>query len=106
LLCSTAWSAPFPLGTPVNNSVPGGLTATPSGVFSGDWSWGSSPTGAYDSMQYSCNNGNTWTDIAFGAGGTCHVTGVLNSKADLMFRIQADGVAGGFVRSYSWSDYQ
>jgi hypothetical protein len=106
LLCSTAWSAPFPLGTPVNNSVPGALTATPSGIFAGDWSWGSSPSGNYDSMQYSCDKGNTWTDIAFGAGGTCHVTGVLNSKADLQFRIQADGVAGGFVRSYSWSDYQ
>ena len=104
-LCSADWSAPFPLGTPVNNSVPGALAATPNGVFSGDWSWGSSPTGNYDSMQYSCDNGNTWTDIAFGAGGTCHVTGLV-SKPDLQIRIQADGVAGGFVRSYSWSDYQ
>ena len=104
-LCSADWSAPFTLGTPVNNSVPGALTATPNGSFSGDWSWGSSPTGDYDSMQYSCDKGATWTDIAFGAGGTCHVNGLL-TKADLQFRIQADGVLGGFVRSYSWNDYQ
>jgi len=104
-LCSQDWSAPFTLGTPVNNSVPGALTATPDSPASGDWSWGSSPVGDYDSMQYSCDQGNTWTDIAFGAAGTCHVIGPL-SKADLQFRIQADGVAGGFVRSYSWSDYQ
>ena len=103
-LCSANWSAPFPLGTPVNNSVPGALTATSTGLLSGDWSWGSSPTGNYDSMQYSCDNGGTWTDISFGAAGTCHVVGL--SKADLQFRIQADGVAGGFVRSYLWSDYQ
>jgi len=104
-LCSDNWSAPFALGTPVNNSVPGALTATPTGPVSGDWTWGSSPTGAYDSMQYSCDRGNTWTDIAFGDGGTCQVTGAF-SKDDLIFRIQADGVSGGFVRSYSWSDYQ
>jgi hypothetical protein len=103
-LCSQNWSTPFTLGTPVNNTVPGALTATPASAFSGDWSWGSSPIGDYDSMQYSCNKGNTWTDIAFGAAGTCHVTGF--NKANLQFRIQADGVAGGFVRSYSWSDYQ
>jgi len=104
-LCSTDWSAPFALGTPVNNSVPGALTATQTSPFSGDWTWGSSPTGGYDSMQYSCDRGNTWTDIAFGDGGTCHVTGLL-SRNTLQFRIQADGVAGGFVRSYSWTDYQ
>jgi hypothetical protein len=104
-LCSQNWSAPFTLGTPVNNTVPGALTATPTSPVSGDWTWGSSPIGDYDSMQYSCDKGATWTDIAFGAAGSCHVTGVL-SKADLQFRIQADGVAGGFVRSYSWSDYQ
>jgi hypothetical protein len=105
LLCSDNWSAPFALGTPVNNSVPGALTATQTSPFSGDWTWGSSPTGGYDSMQYSCDRGNTWTDIAFGDGGTCHVTGLL-SRNTLQFRIQADGVAGGFVRSYSWTDYQ
>jgi hypothetical protein len=104
-LCSQDWSAPFTLGTPVNNSVPGALTATASGPVSGDWSWGSSPTGDYDSMQYSCDKGRTWTDIAFGAAGACHATGVP-SNADLQFRIQADGVLGGFVRSYSWTDYQ
>ena len=103
-LCSANWSSEFTLGTPVNNTVPGALTATPTGPASGDWSWGSSPTGAYDSMQYSCDAGATWTDIAFGAPGTCSVVGPF-SKADLLFRIQADGVAGGFVRSYSWSDY-
>jgi len=104
-LCSDNWSAPFTLGTPVNNSIPGALTATQTSPVSGDWTWGSSPSGNYDSMQYSCDQGKTWTDIAFGDGGSCHVTGVL-SKADLQFRIQADGVAGGFVRSYSWTDYQ
>ena len=30
----------------------------------------------------------------------------LLSKSDLQFRIQADGVSGGFVRSYSWNDDQ
>jgi hypothetical protein len=104
-LCSLSWSSEFMLGTPVNNSVPGALTATPSPPLAGDWSWGSSPTGTYDSMQYSCDNGGTWTDIAFGAAGSCHATGLI-VPANLQFRIQADGVVGGFVRSYSWTDYQ
>ena len=56
-------------------------------------------------MQYSCDRGNTWTDIAFGDPGTCDVNGLL-SRNNLLFRIQADGVTAGFVRSYSWSDYQ
>jgi hypothetical protein len=56
-------------------------------------------------MQFSCDGGNTLTDIAFGAAGACHTTAV-NSHSDLQFRIQADGVTGGFVRSYSWNDYQ
>ena len=102
-LCSADWSSEFILGTPVNNSVPGALTATATGPFAGDWSWGSSPVGDYTSMQYSCDNGATWTDIAFGAGGSCHAIGL--TPADLQFRIQADGVAGGFVRTYSWTDY-
>lgn len=103
ILCNANWSASFPIGTPVNNSVPGGLTATQTGLLSGDWSWGSSPTGAYDSMQYSCDGGSTWTDIALGAAGTCSAVGL--PPADLMIRIQADGVPGGFVRTYSWTDY-
>ncbi len=103
-LCSANWSSEFTLGTPVNNTVPGGLTATPTGPLSGDWSWGSSPIGDYTSMQYSCDNGGTWTDIAFGAPGSCHAIGL--TPADLQFRIQADGVLGGFVRSYSWNDYK
>jgi hypothetical protein len=106
ILCSQDWSATFPLGTPVNNSEPGGLTATltsPDGS-TGTWSWGSSPNGAYTSMQYSCD-GVTWTDIAFGAAGSCDAIGVTQ-PADLQFRIQADGDPTGFVRSYSWTQYQ
>jgi hypothetical protein len=102
-LCSANWSSGFTLGTPVNNSVPGGLTATLTGPASGDWTWGSSPTGNYDSMEYSCDNGATWTGIAFGAPGSCSAVG--HPPADLQFRIQADGVSGGFVRSYSWKDF-
>lgn len=110
VLCSTAWSASFLLGTAVNNSIPGGLTASldsPQPVVgsSGSWSWGSSPSGSYDSMQYSCDGGSNWTAIAFGVGGSCSATGPTQ-PADLQFRIQADGVQGGFVRSYSWTDYK
>ncbi|MFC5501208.1 Ig-like domain-containing protein [Lysinimonas soli] len=104
VLCSADWSAPFSLGTPVDNSVPGGLTATSTGPLGGDWTWGSSPSGSYDSLQYSCDGGATWTDLAFGAGGSCHTLGVPQ-PADLQIRIQADGVSGGFVRSYSWTDF-
>ncbi|MEP6844154.1 MAG: hypothetical protein ABJA11_11560 [Pseudolysinimonas sp.] len=110
-LCSANWSSEFILGTPVNNSIPGALSATldaPQPIFisAGVWSWGSSPSGDYTSMQYSCDNGNTWIDITLGAAGSCHATGPrLGSPADLLFRIQADGIAGGFVRSYSWTDY-
>ncbi|MDP9028184.1 MAG: Ig-like domain-containing protein [Actinomycetota bacterium] len=104
VLCSQDWSAAFPLGTPVNNSLPGGLTATSTGPLSGTWTWGSSPSGAYDSMQYSCDGGNTWNDLAFGAGGSCDATWVL-TPPPLQIRIVADGVTDGFVRSYSWTDY-
>jgi hypothetical protein len=109
VLCSTAWSASFSLGTPINNSLPGGLTASldsPQPVVgsSGSWSWGSSPSGSYESMQYSCDGGTTWTAIAFGVGGSCSATGPIQ-PADLQFRIQADGVNGGFVRGYSWTDH-
>ncbi|HEY4225225.1 MAG TPA: Ig-like domain-containing protein [Pseudolysinimonas sp.] len=103
-LCSADWSQTFLLGTPVNNSVPGGLTATSTGLLSGQWTWGSAPSGSYDAIQYSCDGGNTWTDIAAGAPGTCQTVGLAGS-APLMFRIQADGVSGGFVRSYQWGDY-
>ena len=103
-LCSANWSQEFPLGTPVNNSVPGGLTATQTGLLSGTWNWGSAPTGSYTAIEYSCDNGGTWTGIAPGAPGSCTTTGIGGS-APLMFRIQADGVSGGFVRSYQWSDY-
>lgn len=109
VLCSADWSGTFSLGVPVSNSIPGGLTATldspqPLVGSSGTWTWGSSPNGAYDSMQYSCD-GTTWTDITLGAGGSCAATG-LTQPADLQFRIQVDNVQGGFVRSYSWTDYQ
>jgi hypothetical protein len=105
VLCSQNWSASFALGVPVNNSVPGGLSFTvdptqPLG--GGTWSWGSSPSGSYDSMQFSCDNGTTWTDLSFGAGGTCS-TGL--APVNLQIRIQADQVNGGFVRSYSYTDY-
>lgn len=112
VLCSQNWSDTIALGTPVNNSVPGGLSTMsddPQPIIgsAGVWSWGTSPTGAYDSMDYSCDGGNSWTAIAFGAGGSCHAYGGPgNPPADLMFRIQADGVSGGFVRTYSWTDYQ
>jgi hypothetical protein len=112
VLCSANWSATFVLGTPVNNSIPGGLAATldtpqPTLSSSGVWSWGSSPTGAYDSMDFSCDDGATWTAIALGAGGSCSAVGPLGgSPANLQFRIQADQIPGGFVRTYSWTDYQ
>ncbi|CAN5409711.1 Ig-like domain-containing protein [soil metagenome] len=105
ILCSQDWSATFPLGTPVNNSEPGGLTATSTGPLSGTWTWGSSPNGAYDSMQYSCDGGTTWFDLPLGAGGSCDASW-LTTPPDLQIRIQADGVQDGFVRSYSWTQYQ
>jgi hypothetical protein len=103
VLCGD-WSGTFALGTPVNNSVPGGLTATSTGPLSGTWTWGSSPNGAYDSMQYSCDGGNTWVDLPLGAGGSCDASWPL-TPPDLQIRIQADGDPTGFVRSYSWTDY-
>ncbi|MBW4032221.1 MAG: tandem-95 repeat protein [Acidobacteria bacterium] len=112
VLCSADWSGTISLGTPVNNSVPGGLTAKldapqPAVSSSGVWSWGSSPTGAYEAMDFSCDGGATWTPLAFGAPGSCHAVGPLaGPPANLQIRIQADGVQGGFVRTYLWTDYQ
>ena len=105
VLCGD-WSGTFPLGVPVNNSVPGGLVATstsPLGL-SGTWTWGSSPNGAYTSMQYSCDGGNTWADLPFGAGGSCDAAWLV-TPPDLQIRIQADGDPNGFVGSYSWTQY-
>jgi hypothetical protein len=99
-LCSADWSAAFPLGVPVRNTTPGGLTfETTSVLGGGTWSWTSIPSGAYDAIAYRCDTGNDdggWLtpmpDI-----GMCD-TGLL--ARDLRVRITANGTTFP-PRSYS-----
>ena len=118
LLCSNDWSSVFPLGVPVQNSEPGGLTFThdPYGGLldpptQGIWRWTSSPTGAYTSINYSCtdttgNNNSTGT-IAPGDPGSCAVqdTGILgvHNFPNLTITINANG--SQYARTYVWTDY-
>ncbi|MBN9606617.1 MAG: tandem-95 repeat protein [Actinomycetales bacterium] len=114
-LCSNDWSAPIYVGVPVYSTRPGNLTATvtdPGDAVNGpegDWTWTSSPSGAYDALEYRCDANGAWQSLAPGAGGSCHaVTGVLGgllSEPDnLQIRITANGTT--YLRSYAWADYQ
>jgi len=92
------------IGVPVANTTLGALTLTPDGAdFSsgGTWAWQTSPSGAYDSITYSCGSGGT--SISVGAGGSCDVTGVALLTPNLVIRVNANGHQ--YVRTYDWNDY-
>jgi len=103
-LCSPDWSTDFPLGVPVHNSTPGGLDFESDSILGGGvWSWTSIPAGAYDAIEYRCDNGNNdsgWItpmpDI-----GQCDTT--LLGR-DLRVRITANGITFP-PRSYDPSNY-
>jgi hypothetical protein len=104
-LCSADWSSTFPLGVPVNNSVPGGLThvVTDGGGgglldTTGYWSWGSLPSGpAYSGVDVDCG-----PDDDPDTPNQCEVHGgVLGRKFPaLTVTITANGTT--YPRSYPW----
>ncbi|CAN5316816.1 Ig-like domain-containing protein [soil metagenome] len=103
-LCSADWSTTFPLGVPVNNSVPGGLThvVTDDGGglldTTGYWSWGSLPSGpGYSGVNVDCG-----PDDDQSTPNQCEVHGGilgLNFPA-LTVTITANGTT--YPRSYPW----
>jgi large repetitive protein len=111
-LCSANWSDPFPIGIPVENAVPAGLSFVRTVVGddavadTGEYSWASAPDGAYTSVSYSCDGGVTEVVINNGEGGVCDVTEELGSArtfAPLTITINANGTQ--YVRTYDWQDY-
>ncbi|HWH27050.1 MAG TPA: Ig-like domain-containing protein [Pseudolysinimonas sp.] len=106
-LCSASWSPTFPLGVPVNNSVPGGLAAVVTddggGLLSasGYWTWGSMPSGpGYSSVGFSCGG-----DDDSSTPQQCEVSGGLlgASFPNLTVTITANGTT--YSRAYAWSQY-
>ncbi len=104
-LCSPDWSPAFPLGVPVNNSIPGGLQAvvTDEGLldWTGYWTWGSLPSGAaYGNVGFSCgpnDDGSTPNQ--------CEVNGGLLGLnfPDLVVSIDANGTT--YTRNYAWTQF-
>ncbi len=105
-LCSPSWSAPFPLGVPVNNSTPGGLQSVETddgGLFdsTGYWSWGSLPSGpGYSGVSVSCG-----PDDDPSTPNQCEVEGGLfgSNFPDLVVSINANGTI--YNREYSWGQF-
>ncbi|PRY69618.1 hypothetical protein B0I08_102295 [Glaciihabitans tibetensis] len=108
-VCSADWSAPLPLGVPVNNTTLGSLSATvnepeidPGLPATGSYSWASSPRGRYDSVSYSC--GGAPVPIVDGAGGQCTVVADNNGTfPGLTITITVGGAE--YTRAYGWNDY-
>jgi len=106
-LCSANWSPTFHLGVPVNNSVPGGLTAVVTddghGLLDakGYWGWGSLPSGAgYTSVGFSCG-----PDDDPSTPEQCEVDGgpVGLKFPDLTVTITANGTT--YSRAYAWGQF-
>jgi hypothetical protein len=111
-VCSADWSAPFHLGVPVANTALGGLafshgafTTSPDPPANGTWSWTASPSGAYDSVTYSC--GGVEQPLTNGQGATCDETQIGPDSApdfpNLTITITVNG--SQYVRTYNWIDY-
>lgn len=96
-ICQSAWSAGFPVATPVNPQV-SGVRFTPSGGglgSDGTFSWLSWPSGSgYENIQYACGNGrgDTFHDAdTTVTGGSCDVSGGLGAGPILTIRVVANG---------------
>ncbi|MGN6324792.1 Ig-like domain-containing protein [Pseudolysinimonas sp.] len=100
-LCSTAWSATFPMQEAIDNSPLGSLTATTSALGGVSWSWGSIPTGSYSAIDYTCDNGNSWT--ALSANGRCQSNTPLTAPP-LQVRITANN-GQTYIRTYAANQY-
>ena len=109
-LCSANWSASFHLGVPVDNTQLGGLSFShdPFNLLgppaNGSWVWTSSPSGAYDSITYSCGSGDH--TISPGDGGSCSTTqsnSLVHDFPALTITINVNG--NQYVRTYDWTDF-
>ncbi|TQO19028.1 hypothetical protein FB472_0560 [Rhodoglobus vestalii] len=108
-LCQTAWSAPFPLGVPVNPSV-ANLTFTSGGDLltgSGTFEWLGWPTGTYEAVRYRCGGttlgpwqyANTSTP-----GGSCYADVELFEPPTMVVRVIANN-GQAYDRTYNGYDY-
>lgn len=107
-LCSADWSQTFPLGTPINNFVPDGLTATVDadggGLLNatGSWSWAQLPTGpGYQNVGYSCG-----PDDDPSTPMQCEVSGGIlgTSFPNLVVTITANN-GQTYSREYAWNQF-
>ena len=108
-ICQPTWSAPFPLGVPVNPSV-GTLTFTTDGDLlnrSGTFEWLDWPQGSYESVRYRCGGvilGPWQTADTSTPGGSCHADVALIATPTLVVRVVANG-GQIYDRTYNGFDY-
>ncbi|MGV8851008.1 MAG: Ig-like domain-containing protein [Rhodoglobus sp.] len=108
-ICQTNWSAPFPLGVPVNPSV-GNLTFTSDGdplTQSGTFAWLDWPAGTYEAVRYRCGGATLepWqTADTSTPGGSCHADVALLATPTLVVRVVANG-GQTYDRIYNGFDY-
>jgi hypothetical protein len=100
-VCQTEWSAPQPLGVPVNPEirdlvfVRDGDLLTGSGTFT----WVGWPTGAYAGVEYACgpDAGGTFFPADTSQSGSCHAEVGLLQTAHLTIRVIANGTTYDFT---------
>ncbi|WP_309617180.1 Ig-like domain-containing protein [Salinibacterium sp.] len=103
-LCKSNWSAPFPLGTPVDPRVVGNLSFTPdnAGVSnSGTFQWDGLPVG-YDLVEFACGAPPS-VFTAAGADTTCHADASIAQVPQLTIRVTANGKT--YTKTYDGPDY-
>ncbi|MDQ1573064.1 MAG: large repetitive protein [Actinomycetota bacterium] len=112
-LCSADWSTAFPLGVPVQGTVPSGLTFTHTDdsdptapPATGSWTWSAAPGRNYTSVTFSC--GGVDHTVRPGAAGSCDVTAIGPSENDypnLTMTINANGDQYRVTPPFDWHDY-
>lgn len=91
-ICQSDWSAPFPLGVPVDATLRE-LTFTAEGpVGTGSFDWLGWPTG-YEGVQYACGTSETDAYLPGDTSqpGHCEVEGIIVLGAYLQIRVVANG---------------
>ena len=111
IVCSSDWSASFPLGVPVaNNDLPGLSFShedfNPLGpAVDGTWVWSAGlAQDDYDTITYDCGSGVQTLDPSNPGSCTASETGPLSQDfPPLTISIGVNG--RHYVRTYDWSDY-